>query len=160
MRPVAVLLALLPLPAMAECVPGGQVFSCQIGAKTLEICNESENLIYAFGPPGQPELLLAEPLATVTFQPWPGVGSSIWESLIFYNEGYTYEVVTSADRDPTGEDGLQGAVYVLQNEAMVAELTCDPGTASNSLDVVWDLKEAIGQCYEFASQSWKYTCAN
>ncbi|OZA14778.1 MAG: hypothetical protein B7Y02_04240, partial [Rhodobacterales bacterium 17-64-5] len=152
--------ALFPLPVMADCLPGGQVFSCQIGAKTLEVCNETETLIYSFGPPGAPELLIAEPLASVAFQPWPGVGSSIWESVTFTNQGYSYEVVTSVERDSTAPEDLQGAVYVLQNDSIVAELTCDPGTASNSLDVVWDLKESIGQCYEFASQSWQYTCNN
>ena len=68
--------------------------------------------------------------------------------------------MTSVDRDPGGDGTLQGVVSVTQNEAMVAELKCDPGSASNSLDVVWDLKESIGQRWKFASQSWRYTCNN
>jgi hypothetical protein len=153
-------LILLASPAAADCSPGETVFSCQAGQKALEICYEQETLIYSFGPPGAPELIIAEPLASAAYQPWPGAGSAIWESLTFYNGGYSYEVYTSVDRDPGADQTLQGAVYVLQNGAQVGEVQCDPGTASNSLEVVWDLKEAIGMCWDFANQSWQYSCSN
>ena len=45
------------------------MISCQMGAKTLEICTEPKALIDAFGPAGKPEMLISEPLATVTFKP-------------------------------------------------------------------------------------------
>jgi len=160
MRRLALALILLASPAAADCLPGETVFSCQIGAKSLEICYEAETLIYNFGPPGAPELTIAEPLASATFQPWPGAGSAIWESLTFYNQSYAYEVVTSIDRDAGEGAGVEAGVYVRQGDTMVAEVQCDSGTASNSLDVVWDLKESVGQCWEFASQSWQYTCNN
>lgn len=160
MRQLAFLLAFLPLPAAADCLPGGTVFSCQMGGKTLEICNETDVLIYNFGPPGAPELIIAEPLETVTFTPWPGVGSAIWEMVTFQNEGHVYEVVTSVDRDPGGDQTLQGGVYVTKDDTMIAELYCDPGTASNALDVLWDLKESIGQCWDFETTSWQTTCSN
>ena len=69
MRLSVVLLAIFPLSAAAQCLLGGQVISCQMGAKTLEICTEPKALIYAFGPAGKPEMLISEPLATVTFKP-------------------------------------------------------------------------------------------
>jgi hypothetical protein len=158
MRTLAFLL--LASPAAAQCLPGGQVFTCQAGAKVVEICNEAETLIYSYGPPGAPELVIAEPLASVTFQPWPGAGSSIWESVTFFNGSYAYEVTTSVDRNGDLDAPLQGGVYVRQNDAPVGEVICDPGTASNSLDVVWGLKEAIGQCWDFGNQSWQYSCNN
>jgi hypothetical protein len=160
MRRLALAFALLPLPAAADCTPGETVFSCQVGKKSLQICNETDLLIYSFGPPGAPELVIAEPLKTITFQPWPGAGSSIWESLIFVNEGYTYEVVTSVDRDGDADQPVQGSVFVTKGDAQVAEVQCDPGTASNALDVVWDLKEGVGLCWDFANQSWQQTCNN
>ena len=158
MRRLALLL--FASPAAADCSPGETLFTCQAGQKVLEICHEAGTLIYSFGPAGAPELLLAEPLATANFQPWPGVGSSIWESLTFFNQGYAYEVTTSVSRDPGSDQGLQGAVFVLKGDRMVGEVACDPGTASNALDVVWTLKEAIGQCWDFGTQSWQTTCGD
>lgn len=160
MRRIACLLAVLPQPAMADCPTGGQVFSCQIGAKALEICHVGNDLTYAFGPKGAPELTITESLKTVNFTPWPGVGSNIWETVIFVTDDHAYEVWTSVARDPEASDGLQGGVRVLNGEELVAELTCDPGTASNALDVIWDLKESVGMCWDFASISWKTVCNN
>ena len=136
------------------------MFSCRIGAKALELCHVGGDLTYAFGPRGAPELTITEPLQTVNFAPWPGVGSNIWETVIFVNGDHAYEVWTSVTRDPEATDGLQGGVRVLNGAAMVAELACDPGTASNALDVIWDLKASVGMCWEFASISWKTVCNN
>jgi hypothetical protein len=161
MRIVPVLLlTFLPLPALADCGAGTEVFTCQIGAKALEICHVGDDLTYAFGPKGAPELTISESLTTVNFAPWPGVSSNIWETVTFVNGDYAYEVWTSVARDPEATDGQQGGVRVLNGEEMVAELTCDPGTASNALDVIWDLKESVGMCWEFSSISWKTSCDN
>lgn len=151
-------LILLAGPAAADCTPGETVFSCQVGQKALEICYEQETLIYNFGPPGAPELVIAEPLASATYQPWPGVSSSIWETLSFFNAGYVYDVTTSVSRDAGADETLQGAITVWQNDSIVAEVACDHGTASNSLDVVWNMKEAIGQCWDFENQTWATSC--
>ena len=148
----------LPTTALADCPGGAEVFSCTIGKKTLEICHRQNSLTYRFGPPGAPDLTLTEPLATVAFTPWPGVGSAIWESVAFPNQGYTYEVWTAVERDPEDTKGLQGGINVLKGEALQAQLTCDPGTASQSLDTIFGLKEAIGQCWDFDSRSWATTC--
>lgn len=160
MRRLALALAILPLPAAADCLPEGGVFSCQIGDKQLEICHETDSITYSFGPPGQPEMLITEAMDSVVFTPWPGVSSSIWETVLFTNEGYGYEVWTAIERNGDENAPLEGGVRVLQGEDLVAELSCDSGTPSNSLDVLWDLKEAIGMCWEFGSQSWKTTCDN
>lgn len=157
---LAPLLTLLPLPAAAGCAAGEEVFSCHIGLKSLEICHIGTDLTYAFGPGGKPDLVLTEALKTVNFTPWPGVGSEIWETVAFGNAGYSYEVWTSVARDPEDAKGLQGGVRVLNGEATIAELHCDPGTPSRSLDGIWDLKESVGLCWEFGSQSWKTLCDN
>ena len=160
MRRIAFLLAVLPLPAFADCPAGGEVFSCQIGAKGLEICHQGDDLTYAFGPKGAPELTISESLTTVNFTPWPGVSNNIWENVVFVNDDYAYDVWTSVARDPEDTIGLQGGVRVLNGEETVAELTCDPGTPSQSLDGIWDLKESVGMCWEFSSFSWKTTSDN
>lgn len=158
MRALALLLALLPLPALAECQNESEVFSCRIGAKTLQVCHWKGMLIYQYGRPEAWDLSLAEPLETAAFTPWPGFSSNIWETVAFPNKGYTYEVWTSVTRDPDSTQPLQGGVNVLQGEDLKAQLTCDNGTASNSLDVIFDLKESIGQCWDFDSRSWQTAC--
>ena len=160
MRRLALSLAVLATPAAADCLPEGGVFSCQIGDKRLEICHETDTITYSFGPAGQPEMQITEPMDSVAFTPWPGVSSAIWETVLFTNDGYGYEVWTSQERDSEVEAPLEAGVRVLQGEEVVAELTCDPGTPSNSLAGIWDLKEAVGMCWEFSSQSWKTTCDN
>ncbi|MBL9047593.1 MAG: hypothetical protein JNK34_09845 [Tabrizicola sp.] len=153
-------LAVLATPAAADCLPEGGVFSCQIGDKRVEICHETDIITYSFGPPGQPEMQITEAMDSVAFTPWPGVSSAIWETVLFTNDGYGYEVWTSQERNAEEDAPLEGGVRVLQGEELVAELTCDPGTPSNSLEMIWDLKESVGLCWEFGSQSWKTTCDN
>ncbi|NHB75248.1 hypothetical protein [Rhodobacter calidifons] len=109
-------------------------------------------------PDRRPELTLSQPLETLAFTPWPGIGNDIWETVAFPNEGYSYEVWTSVTRDPEATGGLRGGVTVRQGEAIIARLTCDPDTPSQSLDVIYDLKESIGQCWDFTSRSWQTSC--
>jgi hypothetical protein len=151
-------LALLAAPANAACQNDTEVFSCRIGQKTLEICHWKGALIYKFGPEAKPDLTIAEPLETALYTPWPGIGSSIWETVAFPNQGYTYEVWTAVERDPEATTGLEGGVTVLQGESIVAQLACDPGTPSNPLDMIFGLKESIGQCWDFDSRSWQTAC--
>lgn len=148
----ALFLALLAAPAHAAC-QGDQAFSCQIGTKTLEVCYWKGMLTYAYGQEGKPELTLNEPLETVAFTPWPGIGSSLWETVAFQNDGYTYEVWSSVERDPEATKPRSGGVRVMQGDATVAELTCNRGTAT-SMDGLYDLKAGIGQCWDMDSRSW------
>ena len=157
---IALAFAVLAAPAAADCLPEGGVFACQIGDKRLEICHETEIITYSFGPPGQPEMMITEPMESVDFLPWPGVSNSIWETVTFTNDGYGYEVWTAQERTAEEDSPLEAGVRVMQGDTLVAELTCDPGTPSNSLEMIWDLKEAVGMCWEFSSQSWKTACDN
>ncbi|WP_395543183.1 hypothetical protein [Neotabrizicola sp. sgz301269] len=152
-------LVLAPLSAQADCPTAeATVFSCQIGKKTLTLCHWKGALTYSYGVAGKPDLTIAEPLESVAYTPWPGIGSSIWETVAFQNQGYIYEVWTSIERDPDSTQPLQGGVNVLKGEALQAQLTCDTGTASNPLDGIYALKESIGQCWDFDSRSWQGSC--
>ena len=148
----ALILALLATPASAAC-QGDEAFSCQIGQKTLDVCYWKGALIYRYGPEGKPELTIAEPLETVDYTPWPGIGSAFWDTVAFQNDGYTYEVWTNVERDPEATEPRAGGVRVLQGNATVAELTCDRGTAT-PMDGLYDLKSGIGQCWDGESQTW------
>jgi hypothetical protein len=153
-----ILTLFLPTAAMAECINDTEVFSCEIGEKTLLVCHWKGALIYSFGTANAPDLTIAEPLETVDFTPWPGVGSAIWESVAFHNQNYTYEVWTAVERNPEDTAGVQGGVNVLKGEALQAQLTCNPGSPSQSLDVIYELKESIGQCWDFDQDRWTTLC--
>lgn len=155
----ALLLLALASPAAAACPNDSEIFSCTIDGKPLQVCHWKGALIYNFGPEDKPELSLSTPLETAAFTPWPGIGGAIWETVAFPNQGYTYEVWTSVERDPEATGGLEAGINVLQGEAMVAQLACDPGTPSQSLDVIYGLKEAIGQCWDFDTKAWTRNCS-
>ena len=150
----ALLLALLASPAAAACPGGDRVFWCQIGPKALELCHTDGALIYSFGPKGRPELTIAEPLETVDFTPWPGIGRYIWETVAFRNAGFTYQIHTSVERGPDATTGLVADLTVFDGDAEIALLACDMDTATNSLDRIYDLKAEIGQCWDMESRSW------
>jgi hypothetical protein len=154
---VLVLLAApLAAPAHAAC-QGDEAFSCQIGAKRVDVCYWKGMLTYRFGPEGTAELTLSERLDTVAFTPWPGIGSSLWETVAFRNDDYTYEVWTSIERDPESTEPRSGGVRVLRGDTAVAELTCDRGTAT-PMDVLYDLKAGIAQCWDIETQIWTNAC--
>lgn len=149
---LALALALLAAPAHAAC-QGDEAFSCTIGRKALEVCSWKGALIYAYGRDGKPELTLSEPLETVSFTPWPGIGRAIWDTVAFENDGITYEVWTSFDKmDETAV--LEGGVTVMQGDATLATLVCDKGSVAQSLDSVSELKAGIGQCWDYESKAW------
>lgn len=152
----AFLFLLLTAPAYASC-PGDVAFSCPIGKKTLEICHANGTLTYQFGRAGNPELIISEPLETVAYTPWPGIGRAIWDSVVFKNEGVTYEVWSSFDKMDENAV-LEGGVNVMEGDEMLAALTCDKGSVGAALDRIIELKAGIGQCWDFESRSWSSTC--
>ena len=158
MRAALFLFLVLAAPAQAACPGESEIFSCTIKGKPLQLCYWRGVVTYNFGPVDKPELSLSQPLQDIEFTPWPGIGGSIWETVVFPNQGYRYEVWTSVERDPEATTGLRGGVTVLQGESLVAQLVCDPGTPSQSLDVIYELKEAIGQCWDFEARVWTSFC--
>ncbi|MBA3911904.1 MAG: hypothetical protein C0524_19000 [Rhodobacter sp.] len=158
MRNLIFAVTLLAAPAHAACPNDSEIFSCTIDGKPLRICHWRGALIYNFGPVDKPELSLSQPLQSVQFTPRPGMGGSIWESVAFPNQGYTYEVWTSIELDPEAVEGLQGGINVLEADALVTQLTCDPGTPANSLDIIYELKQSIGQCRDHDTRVWTNIC--
>lgn len=157
MRRALLCLALCaPATAFAAC-PGEVLLSCPIGKKQLDLCLTSSAVTYSFGPRGAPELVLSSPLTEAAFQPWPGVGSAIWDAVSFTNKGTTYEVWTSLDRN-TPNAVWEGGVNVLKGEALVAQLTCAPGTVQGELSAIFAAKEAAGLCWSHESFRWQTAC--
>lgn len=159
MRTPLLLLALLAsAPAQAACQNDLEVFSCKIGAKTLQVCEWKGMLIYQFGPEGAPELSLNVTYAEADYTPWHGIGRTMSDSLAFHNDGVTYEVWAALEKqldetDP--EPVLQGGVAVMKGDTLLAGLTCTPGTVRSALDGIWDIKTRIGQCWDHEALVWR-----
>jgi hypothetical protein len=149
----ALILALLAATSASAACQGDEAFSCKIGQKTLEVCYWKGMLTYSYGRDGKPELILTEPLETVAYTPWPGLGRAIWDTVAFRNAGVTYEVWTSFDKMDENAV-LEGGVYVMEGETMLASPTCDRGSVAHGLDTISFMKAGIGQCWEPETQSW------
>ncbi|MEJ6397781.1 hypothetical protein [Yoonia sp. 208BN28-4] len=128
---------LLAVPAFAACDAGRTVFmSCsfQNGGKTVEVCASKSTASYRFGPRGgQAELALSVPVSDVDYAPWPGVGSSIFEAVTFYNNTVAYEVYAGVDRNPSasGKQNVPfGGINIFENGAQIATLECDDGSVA------------------------------
>lgn len=149
----AVLVLALATPAQAAC-PGETLFSCTIKTKAVEVCHNAGTVTYSFGPKGAPELTLSEPLATVAATRWPEnmTATATWETVEFFTDGYFYEVWTGLDGDLR-----DGGIKVRQGTTLIAELTCDPDTAT-PMDRLSTLKSDLGQCWDPDSQGWTPAC--
>ncbi len=157
----ALILTLILSPAMAQAAcPDQTVLSCPIGKKQLEVCLTGATVTYAFGPKGAPELTLSEPLETVAFTPWPGVGGAIWQSVAFTNNGTTYEVWDAIQRGPDETSPREGGINVLRDDALQAQLDCKTGTVTGSVDMLYDAKTSAGQCWNTDSFQWGTCPAN
>jgi hypothetical protein len=154
MRLALSFLLFLPIAAQAE----GQfeVFSCTFegGSKAVIVGVEGDSLVYDFGDGHKTsELSLSESLGSGTYVPWPGVGSAIWESVFFYNDGYAYEVWSSVERDPNGPPEA-GGINVSNGSKGVAELICDRGTVYSNFAGLSDEMYARGMCWDHTSEQW------
>jgi hypothetical protein len=165
-RHIAALVLAAPMAA-AACPDGSTTFlSCTMsgGAKALDVCYADGVATYAFGPAGKtPDLALAEPIATLDYVPWPGIGSAIWETVTFRNAGYAYEVAGSIRRGPdetTADDTdmlvtQKGQISVMQGDRPVATLLCDPGSVSfDWTEALSDGKRAAGYELDQATREW------
>ena len=152
--PRALVLCLLPLPALADC-PGQTFVSCPVdGGRWLEVCIGAEDFSYAFGPRSAPELRLSVPMAAGTVTPWSGVGRAIWSAVGFPNAGHVYEVWASVDRlteNPVPEAG----VNVLRGDDLLAQIECQPGTAPGAVFVLEDAMAAAGWCWNLDARRWQ-----
>ena len=159
MRAAALMsLALLPPTAALAACPGEVIFSCPIKGKTLQVCLDGDRAHYVFGRPGTPDLSLTEPLATLDFQPWPGIGRTIWQNVRFRNEGVTYEVWSSIEKpldENASDPQWMGGVTVSQGDQTLAELTCSAPPDPPFLDALFDAKVAAGQCWNFDTLAWQ-----
>ena len=150
--------------ANAACGPDQQTFvSCQIADRgtILAVCFDAQMASYSYGPAGQPELTLQEPVFTLDYTPWPGVGGAIWEEVTFYNGPYSYTVLGGFDRpmDDADMENLAerqfGGVVVRKNGTTLVELTCEPATVDYAWgEGLWDAKQDAGLSWNTYERIW------
>lgn len=145
--------------ARADCRAGSTiVLSCMArgGTKALDVCIDTATSLvsYSYGAPDRaPELILSQPVSEIEHHPWPGIGRSIWETTVFHNAGYAYEVFTSVDR-MTRDEPATGGVILQKNDETIARIDCDAGTVEFGLWALSDAKEAAGLCWNQSAESW------
>lgn len=149
----ALFLALIPLPAFAQCPAGTEIFSCPSATKTIQICQTDTAAIYRFGPKANPDLTLTTPFTEIDATPWPGIGRTIWSEATFHNDGYSYTVWTAFDRlDETAV--MEGGVTVYQGDTMVAQIACDAGKVRGDTSGLADARALTGQCWDMGENAW------
>ncbi len=167
MRSYVLAAVFLPLTApmgWAACAPGQDArFHCSVkgGAKLVEVCHGGGVTQYSFGAAGKPaELALNDPIETLDYTPWNGIGRSIYEEVAFANGDYLYTVYAAYDRLVEGDDAdrLSGGVVVTKADQTLAQLECDAGSISHQLDAYYDDKLNAGQCWNFETFSWSSDC--
>lgn len=163
--------AVLTTQAQADCAPDQQEFtSCKIQGRDrqVSVCFTDDIVTYEYGSAGRAaDLVLREPIATVDFEPWSGVGREIAESVTFQNGNYRYRVVGGFERLPPSDDHLDengdpdartksyGWVEVLRNDDTLITLSCRPETVSYGFGGgLYDLKIALGLVWDGSTRRW------
>lgn len=159
--PIPAILAITLLPTLAEAAEIN-FLTCTIGTKQLSLSKQDDDIIYRFGPAGKPELVLKEPVATVDFQPWNGLGSTDADAVTFYNQNYSYTVITTSPYE-NFRNGIHYhdiTIWVERDGKNLASLNCKEELAGNPLDYLREAKAAIGQCWNREQQQWSENCAD
>lgn len=153
---------LFAFSVQAKCLVKDEIFlSCSIqnGKKFLDVCFNDTQISYRFGTiGGKIELELNRSLKEIEYTPWPGVGRTIWESVIFENDGVRYEVHGAIDKKMTLEDDetpIRGGVAVHKDKTQLSHIECDAGSVEFSYaEGLFDAKKAVGQCFEHGVVGW------
>lgn len=150
--------------AYADCgAPGRTFLSCTMegSGKLLEVCIAGDQVTYAFGPAGAPELSLSAPVATVEYHPWPGVSRTIYEQVAFEHQGYVYTVFGGIERGyDSSDDEIEvsqfGGVMVTEGRhTPVAHLDCAPGQVTFGwTNALSEAKARAGLQWDMESRSW------
>lgn len=157
-----IFLVLMALASPLSACPGGQsLFSCTVknGTALVQVCQTSDAASYIFGPSGRPpDLVLASSVRSLGYRPWNGIGRAIYEEVTFENGAFAYTAWQSIDKVKAVEeapDAITGGVIVTRGDQTLAALDCDPGTLEAGLDLLYELKQSAGQCYDVGRQAWQ-----
>jgi hypothetical protein len=146
-------------PALADC-EGEVIFACPVKSRVLELCLTEDAVSYSYGKPGRPDLFLTSAITRADYLPWDGFGRTIHDQVRFYNDGVSYEVWSSIDKQMSADEPepeWQGGVIVTQGDEVLADLACTAPPDPPTLDALYQAKQDAGQCWDFDGQQWA-TC--
>lgn len=121
---------------------GGVLLSCLTdNAMEINVCANNGQVRYVFvygetevKTPGIDEVYSAD---EVTYQPWSGVGSDIFESIILQGETPEdyYEVYSNYNRDINAEgSGISAGVNYYRDDVLLDELVCNTDIIDANLE--------------------------
>ncbi|WP_417278832.1 hypothetical protein [Celeribacter sp.] len=124
---------------------GTEVFSCTFnnGAKAVELCDaiweDGDMASYGFFKSnGEVEKEILQEKVTLSYAAWNGMGSYMTDSVTFNADGgYAYEVWAGVERDAEAE--AEGGITVIQNNEVLATLTCDAGSVTSDLGALIEM---------------------
>ena len=118
MAPI-LLLAVLVWPNAPE-----RIFACELGTKRVEIVREGSTLIYRFGRPGRPELVLSGPVHYHRTLYARGED----QTLRFVRGGHSYVVFNRWNAPgPGGSEHNASGILVFRGAKRIARLDCSAG---------------------------------
>ncbi|MEO9862402.1 MAG: hypothetical protein ABJO29_08105 [Yoonia sp.] len=117
-------------------------------SKMVSVRLDGADVTYAYGNLNEmSDLVLTTPAADVDYQPWPGVGNTIWETITFYNGDYEYVVVMGAERQDNPQK--YGGITVRKAGEEIAALDCIPSSVSFDFgNHLYDAKTEAGWCLD------------
>lgn len=129
--------------------------TCTTGSKTLSLCLGDWTANYSFGPAGSPELVLTRPISEVDYIGWNGFGRYPTDQVVFRNHSYSYVITSGYDRHEDGDRPYEVAILVERDDRIVTSLSCRETFEDDPLDVIWNAKESVGQCWRIETRDWK-----
>lgn len=142
--------ALIFIASMAQAgqyclLDGTEMFSCTFngGAKGVELCDaiweDGDMASYGFfKSDGEVEKEIVSEKVVLAYTPWNGMGSYVSESVTFSADGgYAYEVWSGGEQAADAE--LDGGINVMQNNEVIATLSCDAGSVISDLGALIEM---------------------
>ena len=130
MRVSSLFLALAAAAPAAAAEAPEQIFHCAFGARQVEVVREGATLIYRFGRPGRPELVLSGDAASGTIFYHRTLYPHGEDQTLRFRRGATSYVVFNAFQTPDyRQEGAvdQSGLLVLRNGRRIARMNCRSG---------------------------------
>jgi hypothetical protein len=159
-RAVCILSAALLVTGTAAKAYDVELMFCalQDSGKMVSIRMDGPDVTYAFGDLNvMSDLILTTPVADIDYQPWPGVGNTIWETITFYNGDYGYSVVMGVER--VNNPAKYGGITITKNGIEIANLDCLPSSVSfEVVNPLYDAKTEAGWCVDRSAKGGWTRC--
>lgn len=132
----------------------GIIFACDLRPNGhISLCLHDDTVTMDLVTDGK-KIVASEPLATVEYQPWNGIGSTDSAVVRFDHDGIQHRVATS--RDTMDEETRElWSVSVWQAGKADNLSECSNTFAGDVLTTLWDQKMLIEQCWSRHEWVWK-----